>query len=98
MAAAAPITVELRVEGSTSTLYEGPVTTEGTNFETRSSPAPHPCDYAENGSYESEFANGGPVSGTPTTALRTAALASGLAFDAEWFGNEKTAGPRVTSS
>ncbi len=92
VAAAAPITVELRVEGSTSTLYEGPVTTEGTNFETRSSPAPHPCDYAENGSYESEFANGGPVSGTPTTALRTAALASGLAFDAEWFGNEKDGG------
>lgn len=31
-ASAAPIIVNLRVEGSTKTLYEGPVSTEGETF------------------------------------------------------------------
>jgi hypothetical protein len=90
-ALAAPITVNLRVEGSTKTLFEGPITTEGGTIETPSSKGPHPCNYAENGpSSEKGTAkneNGGNVSGTPTTALRAAALASGLAFDAKWYGS-----------
>src|SRR5581483_11244071 len=84
---AAPVTVNLRVEGSTSTLFEGPVATSPEAIETASSGGAHPCDYASNGSSESEFANGGSPAGTPTTALHDAALAAGLAFDAEWFGN-----------
>ncbi|HEV7937674.1 MAG TPA: Ig-like domain-containing protein [Solirubrobacteraceae bacterium] len=88
-AQAAPITVNLRIEGSSKTLYEGPVKTEGETFETSSSKGPHPCDYAENGAAKGEFTNGGAVSGTPTTALRDAALASGLAFDAKWYGSGK---------
>jgi hypothetical protein len=88
-AQAAPITVNLRVEGSTATLYEGPITTEGETFESSSSKGPHPCDYAENGAAKGEFTNGGAVSGTPTTALRDAALASGLAFNAKWYGSGK---------
>jgi len=92
VASAEPITVNLRVEGSAGTLYEGPVATEGATFETASSGGSHPCNYSENGSSESMFANGGASSGTPTTALRSAALAQGLAFDAEWFGNEKNGG------
>jgi hypothetical protein len=89
---AAPVTVQLRVEGSSTTLYEGPVATEPQTFETASSKGAHPCNYAENGGSESEFANGGTPSATPTDALRSAALAGGLAFDAEWFGNEKNGG------
>jgi hypothetical protein len=88
-AQAAPITVNLRVEGSTTTLYEGPVITEGETFETSSSKGSHPCNYAENGAAKGEFTNGGAVSGTPTTALRDAALAGGLAFNAKWFGSGK---------
>jgi hypothetical protein len=87
VAEAAPITVNLRVEGSTKTLFEGPIATEGETFETASSEGPHPCDYADNGASGGKFTNGGTPSGTPTTALRDAALANGLAFDAKWFGS-----------
>jgi hypothetical protein len=91
-AAAAPITVNLRVEGSTKTLYEGPVSTEGETFQTPTGEAlheaPHPCDYADNGHSENSkhevFTNGGTPTGTPTSALHHAALSAGLAFNAEW--------------
>jgi hypothetical protein len=86
---AAPITVNLRVEGSSTTLFEGPISTEGETFETPSGKGAHPCDYADNGAAGGEFPNGGNASGTPTTALRDAALASGLTFDAKWFGSGK---------
>jgi hypothetical protein len=90
-AQAASITVNLRVEGSSKTLFEGPISTEGETFQTPTSEAshegPHPCDYADNGAAGGKFTNGGTASGTPTTALRDAALASGLAFDAKWFGS-----------
>jgi len=86
-ASASQITVNLRVEGSSTTLYEGPITTSPETIQTPSSGGAHPCDFASNGSSESEFADGGSPSGTPTTALHDAALASGLAFDAKWFGN-----------
>jgi hypothetical protein len=91
-ALAVPVTVNVRVEGSSATLYEGPVTTSPESIETTSSGGPHPCNYASNGSSESTFANGGSLSGTPTTALHDAALAAGLSFDAEWFGNEAHGG------
>jgi hypothetical protein len=89
-ASAASVTVNLRVEGSTKTLFEGPVATQGETFETPSSGGSHPCDYKENGPGSEEdktFEDGGNNSGTPTTALRDAALESGLSFDAEWFGS-----------
>jgi hypothetical protein len=82
-APAAPITVELRVEGATATLYEGPVSTEGESIETPSSGGAHPCNYAENGNFEG-FTNGGTPGATPTTALHDAAVGAGLAFDAQW--------------
>jgi hypothetical protein len=90
-ALAAPITVNLRVEGSSKTVFEGPVATEGEEFATKSGGGPHPCDYKDNGS-SGGFANGGTSSGTPTTALRDAALGAGLEFDAEWFGSGKENG------
>jgi hypothetical protein len=90
-ALAAPVTVNLRVEGSSSTLFEGPVTTQGEMISTPSSGGADPCNYSENGPSSekgtSENENGGNISGTPTTALHDAALASGLAFDASWFGS-----------
>ena len=79
-AQAAPVTVQLRVEGSAKTLYEGPITTEPETFETAESKAPHPCNVKENGGNEGFAAEGG----NPTTALRDAALAAGLEFDAGW--------------
>jgi hypothetical protein len=91
-ASAVPITVNLRVEGSSATLFEGPITTAPETIETASSGGPHPCNYSSNGSAESTFANGGNASGTPTTALHDAAFAAGLSFNAEWFGNEAHSG------
>ncbi len=87
-AQAGSVTVNLRVEGSSKTLYEGPVSTEGETFQTPSTKGEsHPCDYSDNGHSEFEgevFTNGGAPSGTPTTALRDAALAAGLEFNANW--------------
>jgi hypothetical protein len=85
-AAAASITVQLRVEGATATLFEGNIATAGESIETPSSGGQHPCNYKDNGNFEG-FPNGGNASGTPTSALHDAALASGLAFDAEWFSS-----------
>jgi len=79
-AQAAPITVNLRVEGSGATLFEGPIATEGEAISAPSSGGSHPCDVKDNGS------NGGfgVSSGTPTTALHDAAIAQGFSFDATW--------------
>ncbi len=83
LAPSPPITVQLRVEGSAQTLYEGPVSTQGESIETKSSGGPHPCNYSENGNFKGET-NGGGASATPTTALHDAALADGRQFDGEW--------------
>jgi hypothetical protein len=85
-AQAAPVTVSLRVEGATKTIFEGPIATDGETFETPSSNGPHPCDYSQNGN-AGGFENEGSSAGTPTTALHDAAVAAGLPFDAEWFGS-----------
>jgi hypothetical protein len=85
VAQAAPITVNLRVEGSSATLYEGPITTEAEEISTPSSGGSHPCDVKDNGSNEGF----GVSSGTPTTALHDAAIADGLKFDATWSSTYK---------
>lgn len=83
-AGATPITVNLRVEGSSKTLFEGPISVEAIaappGLSTKSSPEPHPCDISHNGS------NGGFVSAgaSPTAALVAAAQQTGLPFDASW--------------
>jgi hypothetical protein len=82
-ALAAPVTVNLRVEGSSKTLFEGPIATEAPaapGITTESSEGPHLCDFSHNGTHEG-FAAVGP---TPTSALHDAATASGLAFNAKW--------------
>jgi hypothetical protein len=89
-ASAAPVTVNLRVEGATKTLFEGPIATHGETFETESSKGSHPCNYKENGPSSEKketFEDGGNEGATPTTALRDAAVQAGLAFNAEWFGS-----------
>ena len=46
-AQAAPVTVNLRVEGSSSTIFEGPVTTDGKQID--KGDGPHPCDGTNGG-------------------------------------------------
>jgi len=46
-AQAAPVTVNLRVEGSSSTIYEAPVTTDGKQID--KGDGPHPCDGTNGG-------------------------------------------------
>ena len=79
-AQAVPITVNLRVEGSSATLFEGSVTTDAEAISAPSSGGSHQCDLKDNGS------NGGfgASSGTPTAALHDAAIGQGLNFDATW--------------
>ena len=68
-AQAAPVTVNLRVEGSSSTIFEGPVTTDGKEID--KGDGPHPCDGTNGG------ANPAPVP-TMTAALDDAPIAGGL--------------------
>src|SRR4051794_3957121 len=88
VAAAAPVTVNLRVEGSAGTLYEGPVTTDlKTAVTTPSGVGPHPCDVGENAKTPSAER-----AATPTTALIDAAAAVGVPFDAQWFASVPAGG------
>jgi hypothetical protein len=87
-AQAAPITVNLRVEGSTTTLFEGPIVTDAHQITAPgvrpSGPAaPRECNNKDNGG------NGGfgTVSGGPTTAVFDAMAQTGQAFESEWDGN-----------
>ena len=79
-ALAAPVTVNVRVEGSAATLFEGPVTTDANAaLQTPSSGGPHPCDVGENTTPPSATR-----AATPTTALADAARSAGLSWDATW--------------
>jgi hypothetical protein len=83
LAQALPITVNLRVEGSTATLYEGPISTEAIlppGISTKSSGGSHPCDVKDNG----ENGGFGSAAASPTAALYAATTSTGLAFDASW--------------
>ena len=73
VAIAAPVTVYLRVEGASQTLFEGPVTTYGRQI-TSPSGGTHLCDGTNNG------ANPAP-GGTPTTALVDALYTVGTSWD-----------------
>ena len=48
-AAAAPVSVNLRVEGATQTIFDGPVTTDGHAITTPSSGGPQVCDGTNGG-------------------------------------------------
>jgi hypothetical protein len=80
-AAAAPVTVNLRVEGADRTLFEDPVTIDVRPFQFTGDPAQHVCDGTS--------ANQGPAT-TPQPTRGGALAASGIELVGEWsdsFGN-----------
>jgi hypothetical protein len=79
-AAAAPVSVNLRVEGASSTIFDGPVTTDGHSITTASSGGAQPCDGTNAGAFPS------PVP-TATAALDDGARLNGFAWDADWFSS-----------
>jgi hypothetical protein len=91
-ALAAPVTVNLRIEGASQTIFEGPLTTDAhTAANPISAPdsstktvGPHPCDYSDNGSPPP----GGSSAGTPTTAAYDAAVGQKFTFAATWYSSQ----------
>ena len=75
-AQADPVSVKLRVEGKTGTLYEKPVTTDGHNVTTASG-GTHKCDGTNGGANPSPGA-------TSTATLDDGAKQGGFSFDATW--------------
>ena len=83
VAAAAPVTVNLRIEGATQTLFEGPVTTDANDaLQTASSGGPHPCNVGQN-----TTPNSAVRAGNATTALDTAARGIPGGWDGDWFAS-----------
>jgi hypothetical protein len=76
-ASAAPVSVNLRVEGAAQTIFDGPVTTDGHAITTPSSGGPHPCDGTNGGASTTP----GPVA---TAALDDGARVNGFGWDATW--------------
>jgi hypothetical protein len=79
-AGAAPVNVNLRVEGASRTIFDGPVTTDGHTITTASSMGPQPCDGTNAGAFPS------PVP-TATAALDDGARLNGFTWDADWFSS-----------
>src|SRR4051795_10953412 len=78
-AQAAPVTVNLRVEGSSQTLYEGPVTTDAKTL-TKDNTGAHPCDGTNGGA--------NPTPGPTMTGAMDDGIASvGLTWDGTWFSS-----------
>jgi hypothetical protein len=77
-AVAAPVTVNLRIEGSGATLYEGPITTDGRVVTTQAGGS-HQCDGTQGAN-----SAGNTPGGAPTTALADAADRSGFTFDGSY--------------
>ena len=76
-ALAGPVTVNLRIEGSSSTIYEGPVTTNAKPL-TKDASGPHACDGTNKGANPTP----GP---TMTTALDDGSIAGGFTWAGTWF-------------
>ena len=75
-ALAAPVTVNLRVEGSNSTLFEGPITTDAKTL-TKDASGSHPCDGTNMGANPTP----GP---TMTGAMDDGIASAGLTWDGTW--------------
>lgn len=78
VAGATPTEVNVRIEGRSETLFEGPVLTGGHNVKALSDAEPHRCDGVNNGKY----ATPGP---TPTAASVDAMSIVGEGFDGNWY-------------
>ena len=74
-AAAAPVTVDLRIEGPTRTLFEGPVTTDVRPFRFTGDPAAHQCDGTTTGGSSPQ----------PVPTRGAAIVASGVPIAGDWF-------------
>ena len=77
-AQAAPVTVNLRVEGSASTIFEGPVTTDGKSITKGGNTLA--CD----GTIDPGNPGPGP---TVTSALDDGSIAAGFEWDATFFND-----------
>ncbi len=77
-ASAAPTAVHVRIEGISSSIFDGPVTTDGKSITTPTG-GTHTCDGTNGGANPSP----GP---TPTTALDDANAKGGFGWDGAWFG------------
>jgi hypothetical protein len=76
-ALAAPVSVNVRIEGATKTYFEGPVTTDGHDVTTASA-GTRTCDGTNNGAHPAP----GP---TPGSALDDAARLGGFTWNGDWF-------------
>jgi hypothetical protein len=76
-ALAAPATVNLRVEGRSATIFEGPVRTDAKTL-TKDASGPHECDGTNGGANPTPGA-------TMTTALDDGAIVGGFTWDGTWF-------------
>jgi hypothetical protein len=72
------VTVNVRVEGATRTIFDGPVVTDGHNLNPPAAGGAHLCD----GTNAGAFPAAGP---TATAALDDAARAGGFSWDGTWF-------------
>lgn len=73
-----PATVNVRIEGKSQTLFEGPIRTEGHEIEASSDVHMRPCDGTNGGAHLTS----GP---TPTAAGVDAMNIAGETFDGQWF-------------
>jgi hypothetical protein len=84
-AEAAPAEVNVRIEGKSETLFEGPVLTDGHNIrgitDTKAPPWGRRCNGLNNGAHPTP----GP---TPTAASADAMAIRGEGFDGDWYGEE----------
>jgi hypothetical protein len=74
-AAAAPVTVDLRIEGPSRTLFEDPVTTDVRPFQFSGDPANHQCDGTTTGDSSQQ----------PVPTRGAAVVASAVAITGTWF-------------
>jgi hypothetical protein len=74
---AAPTAVDVRIEGKTSTIFDGPVTTDGKTLTTAAG-GTHVCDGTNAGASPAPAA-------TATSALDDAAIRGGFTWDATWY-------------
>src|SRR3954467_6024148 len=78
---AAPVTVQLRIEGPTRTLFEGPVTTDVRTFHFTGDATQHTCDGTKSGN-GGDSPNPAPTRGG---AIATASEVNGFAIKGKWY-------------
>src|ERR1700674_3128914 len=80
VAQAAPTQVNVRIEGKSETLFEGPILTEGHDLQASSDTQARPCD----GTNNHQHLTPGP---TPTASAVDAMRVIEETFDAQWYGS-----------